>query len=239
MGRKVNWEEKQKKGPGRKAKKQKPPTFPNLLNNDETFKKKRKPRKKNTVIVPTPVEKKEKTAKKSVSFFENNSEDEDEGMDTFEQSDEELKMANKFNSDLDDDDDESEMEEDEIDEDDDDEGDDDLLPIEKAALKSQKKEAKKKKYDDNIQINVADGEEEAVQLTEGTLDLKDIYQRIKDVVYILEKFSERREKDKSRSDYIEILKKDLCMYYSYNDFLLDKFFTLFSIPELLDFFGSK
>lgn len=30
MGRKVDWAEKPKKGPGRKAKKQKPPTFPGL-----------------------------------------------------------------------------------------------------------------------------------------------------------------------------------------------------------------
>ena len=31
MGRKVNWDEKVKKGPGRKAKKQKPPELPKHL----------------------------------------------------------------------------------------------------------------------------------------------------------------------------------------------------------------
>jgi len=30
MGRKVDWSTKEKKGPGRKARKQKPPTFPQL-----------------------------------------------------------------------------------------------------------------------------------------------------------------------------------------------------------------
>uniref|UniRef100_A0A3P9CMA9 NOP2 nucleolar protein homolog (yeast) n=1 Tax=Maylandia zebra TaxID=106582 RepID=A0A3P9CMA9_9CICH len=45
------------------------------------------------------------------------------------------------------------------------------------------------------------------------LDLKAIYQRIKDNIDLLCNFSTKREEGKDRADYISLLKKDLCTYY--------------------------
>jgi len=64
------------------------------------------------------------------------------------------------------------------------------------------------------------------------LDLKTIYERIKDNVDVLCNFSKKREVGKARSEYISLLKKDLCMYYSYNNFLIEKLMDLFPLPEV-------
>ena len=37
---------------------------------------------------------------------------------------------------------------------------------------------------------------------------------------------------RSRSEYLELLKRDLCTYYGYNEFLVDKFMNLFSVNEV-------
>lgn len=64
------------------------------------------------------------------------------------------------------------------------------------------------------------------------LDLKAIYQRIKDNIDLLCNFSTKREEGKDRADYISLLKKDLCTYYSYNEFLIEKFMDLFPLSEV-------
>jgi ribosomal RNA methyltransferase Nop2 len=43
---------------------------------------------------------------------------------------------------------------------------------------------------------------------------------------VLADFRTRRDPNTSRKEYIDRLQKDLCMYYSYNDFLVQKFFEL-------------
>ena len=58
-------------------------------------------------------------------------------------------------------------------------------------------------------------------------DLTLIQQRIKDVIQVLGDFVNRREGDRQRKDYVRQLKTDLCLYYSYNDFLMDQFYDLF------------
>ncbi|KAM8869345.1 28S rRNA (cytosine(4447)-C(5))-methyltransferase isoform 1-T2 [Spinachia spinachia] len=71
------------------------------------------------------------------------------------------------------------------------------------------------------------------------LDLKTIYQRIKDNIDVLCNFSSKREVGKERSEYLSLLKKDLCTYYSYNDFLLEKLMDLFPLSELVDFLEAN
>lgn len=44
---------------------------------------------------------------------------------------------------------------------------------------------------------------------------------------------------RSRQDYVDQLKSDLCAYYSYNQFLVDKFISLFSLSELIEFFEAN
>lgn len=64
------------------------------------------------------------------------------------------------------------------------------------------------------------------------LDLKTIHQRIKDNIDVLCNFSTKREEGKERAEYMSLLKKDLCMYYSYNNFLIEKLIDLFPLFEV-------
>lgn len=68
------------------------------------------------------------------------------------------------------------------------------------------------------------------------VDLKTIHQRIKDNVDVLCNFSAKREEGKERAEYISLLKKDLCTYYSYNYFLIEKLLDLFPLSEVGELF---
>lgn len=78
-------------------------------------------------------------------------------------------------------------------------------------------------------------EEELTNVT----NLKDIQQRIRDVVMVLSDFKRLREKNRSRSEYTELLRRDLCTYYSYNDFLMEKLMQIFPLDELLEFLEAS
>lgn len=73
-------------------------------------------------------------------------------------------------------------------------------------------------------------EEELANVT----SLKDIQQRIRDVVMVLSDFKKFREANRSRSEYTELLRRDLCTYYSYNDFLMEKLMQMFPLDEVLE-----
>lgn len=78
-------------------------------------------------------------------------------------------------------------------------------------------------------------EEELTNVT----SLKDIQQRIRDVVMVLSDFKRLREENRSRFEYIELLRRDLCTYYSYNDFLMEKLMQMFPLDELLEFLEAS
>lgn len=120
---------------------------------------------------------------------------------------------------------------------------DEKLPIEKANQKLKKKIAKQQKESEmELQTNMEnqemfafpDGSEETEPKT-----LQDVHQRIKDVVHVLSDFVRYRQEDKSRQDYLDLLKKDLCIYYSYNEFLMETFMNLFPLTELLAFLEAS
>lgn len=143
----------------------------------------------------------------------------------------------------------------------------DLLPIERKARKQKKleeamadesdededdeddEEDKGKGGDDemdDIQANIDEmdkfklpGAEETKQEGVTPLDLQSIHQRIKDNIEVLTNFSTKREEGKERAEYIALLKKDLCIYYSYNTFLLEKLMDLFPLSELVDFLEAN
>lgn len=64
------------------------------------------------------------------------------------------------------------------------------------------------------------------------LDLKTVHQRIKDNIDVLCNFSTKREEGKERAEYMSLLKKDLCTYYSYNHFLIEKLMDIFPLSEV-------
>ncbi|XP_044064833.1 probable 28S rRNA (cytosine(4447)-C(5))-methyltransferase [Siniperca chuatsi] len=100
--------------------------------------------------------------------------------------------------------------------------------------------------EDTVQTNIDEmdqfrlpGAEESAKEGVLPLDLKTIHQRIKDNIDVLCNFSTKREEGKERAEYISLLKKDLCTYYSYNIFLIEKLMDLFPLSELVDFLEAN
>ncbi|XP_075071955.1 28S rRNA (cytosine(4447)-C(5))-methyltransferase [Mixophyes fleayi] len=69
------------------------------------------------------------------------------------------------------------------------------------------------------------------------LDLASVQERIKDVVGVLQDFT-KRGGERSRQDYLSVLRKDLSTYYSYGDFMVETLSDLFPVSELVDFLES-
>lgn len=70
-------------------------------------------------------------------------------------------------------------------------------------------------------------------------NLKDIQQRIRDIIMVLSDFKRLREKNRPRSEYTNLLQRDLCTYYSYNDFLMLKLIQMFPLDELLEYLEAS
>ncbi|XP_074259528.1 28S rRNA (cytosine(4447)-C(5))-methyltransferase isoform X1 [Saimiri boliviensis] len=103
---------------------------------------------------------------------------------------------------------------------------------------------KEEEADGGLQINV--DEEPFVLPPAGQMeqdaqapDLQRVHKRIQDIVGILRDFGAQREEGRSRSEYLNRLKKDLATYYSYGDFLLGKLMDLFPLSELVEFLEAN
>ncbi|CAL2035013.1 unnamed protein product [Caenorhabditis brenneri] len=129
-----------------------------------------------------------------------------------------------------------------------DDDDDDDLPIEKkSAALDKKKEKIMKEGEEELQLNIANQAtfelptvEEIENEMKSVPNLEIIKQRIADVIQVLGDFRNRRDPAKSRTQYVEVLKKDLCSQYGYNDYLMGKFMDLFpNGAELLEFLEAN
>nr|XP_003701148.1 PREDICTED: probable 28S rRNA (cytosine(4447)-C(5))-methyltransferase [Megachile rotundata] len=297
MGRKAKFDGKVvPKGPGRKAKKQKDPTFPKgvvvkeekalshrqrqrarkrLLKNQNLKKSQKKNEETEDTINKNNIKdnvkklKKKKKSENVVSFTSDNENDENEEMQfdndsNISENETEIKRSKSkkiklMDSDMEDESDAAEDNEeynssDESNEDeemdlDEEEAEknsesdnDDLLPIEKANKRLKKKQEKEQKLAEEEMNDMMSQEfifhfptEEDADVT----NLKDVQQRIKDVVMILSDLKRLRDINRSRSEYMDLLKKDLCTYYSYNNFLMQKLMQIFPLDELLEFLEAS
>lgn len=73
----------------------------------------------------------------------------------------------------------------------------------------------------------------------STIDLKEIHDQIQDIIQILTDYKRRADPNKSRQDYMNLLKRDCHIYYGYNEDLCNLFFDLFSPKECYDFFEAN
>ncbi|ORX89449.1 NOL1/NOP2/sun family putative RNA met [Basidiobolus meristosporus CBS 931.73] len=116
--------------------------------------------------------------------------------------------------------------------------------------KSKKLEAKQRKMEEEadaeLKTNIAETEvftlpsgQEIEQENMMAPDLVVIKQRIADITRVLSNFKELRDPERSRSDYTELLIKDLAVYYGYSEFLMDKFFHIFPLAELTEFLEAN
>lgn len=182
--------------------------------------------------------------------IDDDQEDEDESEDEEDDEDQAINGKLKVQSLADfsgdsDDDFETDPEEDEEAIDSLDDDDDDLLPIEKASKRLKvKKEKDAILADEELQLNVGTHEifefpEEDAEDAEKLVTLQDIQQRIKDVSLVLSEFKKYRQPDKCRQDYVNLLRKDLCLYYSYNEFLMEKLMDIFPLNELMEYLEAS
>merc|ERR1719266_904680 len=126
--------------------------------------------------------------------------------------------------------------------DDDDEDTGDTLKIEKDSKKLEKKQQKiLAEADAEMKMNFAQTEkftlpsgQEIEKESSQAPDLQIIQARIRDVIQVLQDFKNRREEGRDRASYLDCLKRDLCSYYSYNEFMVEKFMQLFPLGELLE-----
>ena len=65
-------------------------------------------------------------------------------------------------------------------------------------------------------------------------DLAMVQRRVKEIVRVLDDFKRLREPGRSRQDYVQQLKRDICTYYGYNEFMVDVIMDLFTVAEALE-----
>ncbi|KAI9190217.1 rRNA (cytosine-C5-)-methyltransferase nop2 [Blastocladiella emersonii ATCC 22665] len=70
-------------------------------------------------------------------------------------------------------------------------------------------------------------------------ELSLVNHRIQEIVKVLGNFADLRQPGRSRSEYIAQLVRDLCLYYGYNEYLLECFKELFSVTELIAFLDAN
>uniref|UniRef100_A0A8C1MZF4 NOP2 nucleolar protein homolog (yeast) n=1 Tax=Cyprinus carpio TaxID=7962 RepID=A0A8C1MZF4_CYPCA len=295
MGRKLDPTVKVKRGPGRKARKQKgAETELSKFLVDDDGPKKLSSRSRKRAIKRAQVTKEPKQEEKPKKGFsdenskwlkptqrkrkiEQSEEDEDSDSQWEEEDDDDEEGFGKKEMEEEDDDDEDMVDDYGADEGDEQDSDgEELLPIERAARKQKKQTSKKpgsdddededeEEEDDDDEEDEKDDlkedeeeEEDTVQANfdetetfklpaaadrakEGLLqmDLQTIHQRIRDNVDVLSHFSEKREEGKERSEYLSLLRSDLCTYYSYNEFLISKLMDIFPVSELIDFLEAN
>ncbi|EFO18951.2 nucleolar protein [Loa loa] len=128
------------------------------------------------------------------------------------------------------------------------ESDADDLPVEKKSRRLERKKKNDEKLaDDELLLNIESGEkyklpsvEEIEDELKQTPNLRILKQRISDVFQVLGDFKSRRDPNRSRGEYISVLTKDLCSYYGYNEYLIQKFMGIFpNGTELLEFLEAN
>uniref|UniRef100_A0A182YC31 SAM-dependent MTase RsmB/NOP-type domain-containing protein n=1 Tax=Anopheles stephensi TaxID=30069 RepID=A0A182YC31_ANOST len=206
--------------------------------------------------VPVKKSQMKKFLQQAESDEESDSDEEEEDVDSDVEEEEDGEDAESVDGEEDDYEDEEELgeeeedgeEDDESDEDEDEddeemEEDDDMLPIEAANKKLKKRMAREQKEADEEMAEAAVNRERFVFPTDEelaqTTNLQDVHIRIKDVIGVLSDFSANRDPERSRCEYIDLLRKDLCLYYSYNDYFMGLLMDIFSPNELLEFLEAS
>ncbi|CCF60165.1 hypothetical protein KAFR_0J00970 [Kazachstania africana CBS 2517] len=87
--------------------------------------------------------------------------------------------------------------------------------------------------------DVLPSKEEEELMAQGPADLTAVRTRMIEIVKVLEDFKSLGAENRSRSEYVDRLLKDICEYYGYSPFLAEKLFDLFSPAEAVEFFEAN
>ena len=93
--------------------------------------------------------------------------------------------------------------------------------------------------EDDINTNIEAKRDKMISDLLSKEDLGIIQMRVKETVKVLSNFKELRDQAKSRQDYLESLKADICQAYDYNRSLVDLLLDLFPPSECLDFIEAN
>lgn len=74
---------------------------------------------------------------------------------------------------------------------------------------------------------------------EGVPDLSKIFQRIKDVIFVLSNFRKNRDPNRYRHEYLEVLRRDFAEYFGYLPSLIQRFMSMFTPAECLEFLEAN
>lgn len=172
----------------------------------------------------------------------------DDSLDSEESSDEENEKSNLFEGDSDGGVGDDTPMADKYDGSDSSEEEEEDLPIEQKSKKlKMKQEADEKLAEEELQMNVHTRAEKftlpsAEEVEKEALlppDLQILKMRINEVLGVLNDFTNKREESRSRPEYVEQLRKDLCSYYSYNEYLMGQLMETFPLPELVEFLEAN
>lgn len=127
------------------------------------------------------------------------------------------------------------------------EDDEEELPIEKKSKQLRLKQSKEDELaEKELQMNIEQSEKFTLpsgeEIEKEMLippDLTVLKARINEVVGVLNDFTNKREDSRSRVEYLDQLRRDLCSYYSYNEFLMGAFIETFPITELIEFLEAN
>ncbi|RNF11643.1 putative nucleolar protein [Trypanosoma cruzi] len=80
--------------------------------------------------------------------------------------------------------------------------------------------------------------EEQMQLLGQQHTTEELRDRIQETIRVLSNFKEEREEERTRGEYVDLLRSDIMALYEYNDFLTDAVLLLFPPAEAVEFFEA-
>ncbi|ORC84743.1 nucleolar protein [Trypanosoma theileri] len=81
-------------------------------------------------------------------------------------------------------------------------------------------------------------QQQQMQLLGQKHSAEELRDRIQETVRVLSNFKEEREEDRTREEYMQLLRSDVMELYEYNDFLTDAILLLFPPAEAIEFFEA-
>ncbi|KAI0243472.1 rRNA (cytosine-C5-)-methyltransferase nop2 [Massospora cicadina] len=92
--------------------------------------------------------------------------------------------------------------------------------------------AQQEELEDDERFVLPDAEQEGLGLSE-------VKTRIQDIVRVLDDFKHLKDPNRSRSEYMDQLVRDIATYYGYSEELAEKLLQLFPVGEAIDFFEAN